>query len=215
MYTVLRATSRTLADYLTNGFKADARLKALFDTALAGYMTVSLNTPEEMIAGNLQGLSLWLYQVVRDDQRLNAPPERIAPNRLRPTPLPVRLRYLVTPIVTVDPRHADVSPEQEQAILGKAMQLFYDRAILRGLDLTDDLTGTTAEVHVRLEALTLDEISRVWMALKRSYELSVSYEVTVATIYRDREPEALRPVRTAVPEYAVIVGAAAGEGADE
>ena len=206
MYTVLRATSRTLADYLTLGFVADAQLKSLFDASLGGTMSVSLNTPEEMSEANMQGLSLWLYQVVRDDQRLNAPPQRIDPHRVRPTPLPVRLRYLVTPVVAIDARHGDVSPEQEQAMLGKAMQLFYDRSILRGADLRDDLTGTSAEINLRLEALSLDEVSRVWMALKRSYELSVSYEVSVASIYRDREPEVLLPVRVAAPEYATVVG---------
>src|SRR6266851_6688976 len=137
MYTALRATSLTLAGYLTNRLVAEPVLGALFDPALGGTMQVSLNTPEEMVSNHLQGLSIWLYRIVRDEQRLNAPLERIAPDRLLLAALPVRLHYLATPLVTVNGAAPGVSPEQEQAILGKVLQSFNDHATLRGADLLD------------------------------------------------------------------------------
>ena len=45
-----------------------------------------------------EGLSLWLYRVLRDDMRLNDPPERLAPTLFRAPPLPLRLHYLITPV---------------------------------------------------------------------------------------------------------------------
>ena len=200
MHTALRATSLTLAAYLEAGFAADPELGPLF----GGTMQVSLNTPEEMTEARVQGISVWLYRVVRDDQRLNAPPERLSPTQTLPTPLPVRLHYLVTPIVTIDNAHPRESPQREQTILGKAMQLLYLHPMLQGTDLRDTLTGSTAQISVRLETLDLEELSRVWYSLRRSYQLSVSYEVTIAYLAAP-QPERIVPVRVAQPGYSVIV----------
>ncbi len=205
MHTALRATSLTLLDFLATGIAADPELGPLFDLMSGGTMRVALNTPEEMTQNNLQGISLWLYRLVRDDQRLNAPPERVSPTRLQPTPLPVRLHYLVTPIVTVDPVDPSASSEREQTILGKAMQLLYEHPVLRGTDLQDTLAGTVAQLGVRLESHTMDELSRIWTALGRSYELSVSYEVTVVNIEPLAQPVSVAPVRVAMPQYGVVV----------
>lgn len=203
MYTALRATSQTLIRYLRQRFIADPVLAPFFDPLAGGTMVISMNTPEELHSSSTEGLSVWLYRVVRDEDRLNALPERIAADLLRPPPLPLRLHYLLTPIT----ESASVTgPETEQVILGKVLQTFHDRPQLRGADLQDDFIGTDAELNVRLEALNLDEISRVWEALDASYQLSVSYEVTVVNIRSDLEPERISPVLVARPEYGVIVG---------
>jgi hypothetical protein len=205
MHTSLRATSRTLQDYLQTGFAADFALAPFFDPMQGGSMQVSLNDPEEMQSNHVEGVSVWLYRIERDDQRLNAPPTRPAPNRLTPTPLPLRLHYLVTPIVTIDPAFPLVSPGREQEMLGKAMQLFYERPVLRGTDLRDTLTGSDERISIRLEPMSLEEITRVWNALERPYQLSVSYEVTLAFVAPDAQPSVITPVRIAEPTYGVIV----------
>jgi len=167
-------------------------------------MVVSLNTPQEMTQPPAQqGVSVWLYRVIRDEQRLNAPPERLGPNQLRYPPLPLCLHYLVTPVI--DSNGNGAGPEVEQTVLGKVLQIFHDHPRLRGTDLRDDFSGTTVELHVRLEPLTLEEITRVWEALDRSYQLSVSYEVSVVNIASAMEPESISPVQVALPEYGVIV----------
>jgi hypothetical protein len=45
-----------------------------------------------------EGISLWLYRIVRDSERLNDPPLRISSDAVKPPPLPLRLHYLITPI---------------------------------------------------------------------------------------------------------------------
>ncbi len=202
MYTALSATSLTLAEYLRQRFVSDSNLARFFDPGRGGTMVVSLNTPQEMTENGTQGLSLWLYRVVKDEQRSNMPPERLDRNQLRRTPLPVRLHYLVTPIVNIE---AEASPETEQVLLGKVLQAFHDYPRLRGTDLQGDFAGTTAELNVRLEPLSLEEITRVYDALNRSYQLSVSYEVSVVYIHSERQAEDISPVEVALPEYGVIV----------
>jgi hypothetical protein len=150
---------------------------------------------------NLEGVSIWLYRVVRDETRLNDPPIMVPPSDVRQPPLPVCLHYLITPITD---QHLGASPETEQVILGKVLQAFQSHPRFRGADLAGDFVGTTVDLHVRLETLTLEEISRVWEALEGSYQLSVSYQVSVVNIDSERELERGSPVLVALPEYGVV-----------
>ncbi len=83
-------------------------------------------------------------------------------------------------------------PETEQLMLGKVLQAFYSHSVLRGADLQAEFSGTEVD-SVRLEPLTLEEITRVWEALDGSYQLSVSYEVSVVNIMPEAEPERVIP----------------------
>jgi hypothetical protein len=121
---------------------------------------------------------------------------------LRHPPLPVRLHYLLTPLTNIQ---AAGGPQTEQVVLGKVLQAFHDHPVLRGTDLQDDLSGTEAELRVRLESLSLEEITRVWDALNGSYQLSVSYEVSTVNIDSHIEPERVSPVLVALPEHGEIV----------
>jgi hypothetical protein len=193
----LRASSRTVAKFLEARFQADPLLSGFF----GGGMVVSLATPQEMNEKPAEGLSVWLYRIIRDDQRLNDPPVRISPTELRPPPLPVRLHYLMTPVTN----EQTGDPETEQLILGKVLQLFHSHPVLAGADLQAEFAGTAVELRVRLEPLMLEEITRVWEALDGSYQLSVSYEVSVVNIMPELEPEQVSPVTISMPEHGLIV----------
>jgi hypothetical protein len=199
MYTALHATSKSLAKYLEGRLQADANLQTFFS---GGNMMVSLNTPQEMMDKNIEGVSVWLYRVMRDPERVNDPPERVGWDQLRHPPLPLCLHYLIAPITD---RKQGASPETEQLILGKVLQAFHSHPLLRGTDLQADFIGTGVELHVRLEPMGLEEITRVWEALEGSYQLSVSYEVSVVNIEAETQPEKVSPVVVALPEYGVIV----------
>lgn len=200
MYQALHAASRTLANYLEGQINTD-----LFLTGPGpGHpfrergMHVLLNTPAEMGENTKEGVSLWLYRVVRDEERLNDPPTRISPTQLRPPPLALRLHYLVTPVTS---RDHDGDPDTEQYLLGKVLQLFHSKPLFRGADLQGELAGTAAELLVRLETMSLDEITRVWDALEGSYQLSVSYEVSIVNIDAALEPQSIAPVVVALPGF--------------
>ncbi len=215
MYTFIRAASDAIVRYVEQALDADVVLGPLF-IAGGGVMRVVLNTPREATTLGVQGLSVWLYQVIRDDQRLNAAPDRVrqddpvtgqAHHALRRPPLPVRLRFLMTPLVQNTAASPNAGPQREQELVGKVLQIFYDHPTLRGADLqATPLEGASTALHVRLEPLTLEEITRVWHALGESYQLSVSYEVTVVPIHAAVAPSPVQPVQVALPEYAAIVG---------
>jgi hypothetical protein len=149
-----------------------------------------------------EGVSVWMYRVIRDADRLNIPNPRINPRQSRFPALPLRLHYLVTPFVRAGQAN---SAELEQLILGRVMQTFHDHARFRGADLEGALAGSAQEFQVSLESLLLEDIARVWNALNQPYQLSVSYEVAIVNI--DSEiVESVEPVQSAEPVSGVIVG---------
>lgn len=204
MNTSIRAFSLTLRELVTQCFKTDVNLRDFFDPARGGTMIVSLLAPEELAASN-EGVSLWLYRIERDPETLNAPPRRSAKDKLLHQPLPLRLHYLVVPVVDVSQRSD--GPELEQNILGAVLQVFHDHACLRGSDLRGDLAGTNLELHMRLETLDLDQMSRMWDALSHAFQLAVSYEAAVIPIDSSMQPEVTPPVDVAMPEYGLITSA--------
>ena len=189
MTIAIRATSRTLADFLQAAFESDSDLASLF--AGPGNMRVHLNTPAEM-SETRTGLSVWLYRVTSEESTRNRPPERMGPTGTQPAPPPVRLHYLVTPVTSTD---LDDAPETEQLILGEALQVLHEHPILSGVDLKEELEGTQAVVTARLETLTIEELARIWGALAMSYRTSVSYEVTVVGNNESTRREPGRPIR--------------------
>lgn len=199
MITAIRATSRTLADVLQAEFELEPDLSSAFGPG--GTLQVWLNTPSQM-TGTRSGLSVWLYRVAVDPTTRNRPPERVTPTRVRETPLPLRLHYLLAPVTNSTSNDA---PETEQVILGKALQVLYDRPVLTGADLRDDFAGTDTTITTRLEDLSVDDLTRVWDALDTSYRTSVSYEVTVVAISARLRDEVGPPVRVPQLEPAVIV----------
>jgi hypothetical protein len=206
MFTHIRAASLTLQGVLQRSFRADPSLAQMFDPSLGGNAIVSLATPDGMETAGDIGLSMWLYRLIRDEQTLNQPPRRTSPTLIRRQALPVRAHYLMTPIITGNAKIP--APEAEQLIIGRVLQTFHDEPLLSGPDLAGSYQGTSVELAVRLETLGLDETSRIWEGLERSYQLSISYEVAIVVIGSALEPVSAPPVKVAMAE--VALGAPAG-----
>ncbi len=202
MKTAIQSCSVTLRELLRQALVSDPDLDVFFDPGQGGVMTVSLLTPQELVELNNEGVSLWLYRLHRDEQSLNLPARRTSAARLEQPPLPLRLHYLVAPIVSHETRPQ--APELEQHILGKVLQVFNDLGSLRGSALAADLAGQPLEIFVRLEPLSLEEITRVWDALDLSYQLCISYEVSVVPIASGRAAREVRSVDSVIAEQGVM-----------
>src|SRR5215469_15649085 len=190
-YPVISAVSATLKQLLTANItqSTDSQIKNV---------PIELLSPRELEDKNeTLAVSVWLYRVARMTDMLNDPPQRVAPNLIAATPLPLLLYYLVTPIAS--------DPITRHALLGKAMQVLNDHAILRGADLQGILQGTTDQLRVALEALSLEDLSLVWDALSEPYQLSVSYMVQTVTIDSALEPVMTAPVVQTQTKYTQIL----------
>jgi len=201
MYSSLQATSITLAAHVRHRLETDPVLSAFFNSASGGTLVVSINNPQEMAEAHEEGVSLWMYRMMRDADRLNQPNTRLNARQSRFPALPLRLHYLVTPFVSVGNPN---SAELEQQVLGKVMQTFHDHPRFRGADLQGDLSGSTQEFQVALETLALEDLARVWNALNQPYQLSVSYEVAIVNIDSEIVDD-VTPVQIAEPISGIIV----------
>ena len=167
------------------------------DPQLTG-VTIFLDSPRDMREKKQTGISLWLYRINREPDTLNRPPERIAPNRLRPQPIPLTLYYLITPMRD--------QPRDEQTLLGKVVQVLHDHAIMSGPEVGTVLNADGTELHVVLNGLTLEDLARVWDVLKEPYQLSIVYIAQVVTIDSDRDLVLRPPVLNATEQVYQIVG---------
>jgi hypothetical protein len=133
------------------------------------------------ISTNPAQLTIFLFEVGEDPSARNRPRIRgSAPPDLTLTkpPMALLLRYLLTP--WSGDRLTD------HKILGRAMQVLYDEAILSGPDLSGSLSGTNQALKITMAPLSLDERARVWYSVQRPYHLSVSYEVRVVNLDAER-----------------------------
>lgn len=192
-YSAIQSVTRSLQSLLRRYITDDS------DPQLRNVI-VDLRSPKQMREDNdAAGISLWLYQVTRDSDMLNEPQLRVSRDRVRRKPLPVHLHYLVTPIRP--------SQEDEHVLLGRVLQVLQDHSELGPADLAEPLRSESTDYRIVLEALSLEEVSRIWNALQEPYRLSVSYLAQMVRIDSLREPIRSAPVETRETVYSQILDA--------
>lgn len=127
-------------------------------------------------------LTLTLYEIAEDPSARNRPDIRIVQNNqitFQRSPAALLLRYLMTAW--------SGNILDDQLILGRAVQTFYDQAILSG----PELAGTSLIAHDEAVAITMigqtiEDRTHVWRAYDKPYRLSINYEVRVVKIESKR-----------------------------
>jgi Pvc16 N-terminal domain len=168
-YAVLRDVSNELRTLLWSAIKDDAMVNGF----IASEQAISLADPAATMEAGDPRVSLWLYAVKVDEFRRNDPLVRVTDTESRYQPLPLVLSYLITPLGPRD------NPEAAQLILGNIMRTLYSNGITV---LSNPAEPVYEELKISLAPLTLGELSAIWEALRRPYQLSVAYQVRIARI---------------------------------
>jgi hypothetical protein len=181
-YMVVAAVSTALRRILWEEFDSDPVVKPIVGSDQA----IVFTNPTQTARDSANRLSLWLYQVTENEFVKNRPMARANGNanehdRLQFPPLALNLFYLVTPFAP--------SGEADHLLLGKTMQVLYDNSTLL---LQDAASAITEELRILLCRITLEELTRVWEALREPYRLSVCYEVRVTRVDSARTQEHAR-----------------------
>jgi uncharacterized protein DUF4255 len=189
-YKVLAEVGQSLINVLWEGISADPDLVILINSPTL----ISLESPAEHQENNDTALlSVYLYRITEDPYMKNRLPVEGTGGRVRKPPMALDLSYLITPLLK--------QPRDQQIVLGKVLQILYDRPTLEGPDL-DGTLGTSGEVvRVTFNAVPLQEVSWVWQALETPYRLSVNYSVRV-TMLDSTEEQFQRRVVTVDNRYA-------------
>ena len=174
-YNVVDEVSQSLVGVLQDG------LTVLGATVAADDL---LGTP----AGTLH-LTVFLFEVGEDPNSRNRPRSRELQTpdiRISRAPVALHLRYLLTPWGGTE--------SSRQVLLGRAIQLLNDRAIMSGPQLVGSLAAEDQTINVMMSPLSLEDRTRVWHAVQKPYRLSVAYDVRV--VHLDSEvSRQVRPVR--------------------
>jgi hypothetical protein len=179
-YMVLARVSEALRDILWDAFSTDSVIAPIVGSKSA----IVFSNPTETARDSANRLSLWLYQITENEFLKNQPPARSnGHTTLQETPLALNLYYLVTPFAP--------SGDADLLLLGLTMQVMYDNAIVR---LQRPLENISEEIRVVLSRLSLEELTRVWEALREPYRLSVCYQVKVTRIASRRETQQARVI---------------------
>lgn len=175
-------------------------------------------------------LNLCLYHVEIDaalrnnPEALHGPPVR-SPDGALILPLPLSLYYLITAF-SDDGKNAEIV---SQLLLGKAMAILHDHALLSSAEIksaTDGLglvpgleTLKDSTLHLQVERvritpqpLTDDEMTKLWTAAQVGYSPSFAYEVSVVLIESARQGTTPLPVLQRGAEDKGPVAAAGGLG---
>jgi hypothetical protein len=169
-YTVIAELGDSLVSLLYTELHADPQISGLIDSE----DRISLESPAELENNNSVRLSMYLYRILENPYMKNRFPVEGTGGKQRKTPLTLDLYYLLTPLVG--------TPREQQIVLGKTMQILYDRPILEGADLSGTLGASGEEISVILNPVSLEELTRVWQALEIPYRLSVCYIARVVIV---------------------------------
>ena len=167
-YLVLSDVSKALRDVLWDAYKDDALITSVVGSEAAIVFTNPTQTAQD--ASNR--MSLWLYQITENEHLKNQQPQRVqGSNSFTETPLALNLYYLITPFAP--------SGELDHLLLGKTAQVLYDNAIIQ---LRNSADNVAEELKITFCRLSLEELTRIWEALREPYRLSVCYQIRVARI---------------------------------
>lgn len=194
------ATTLTLQTILQTNIVSDPTDTDLTDT------TVTILPPDKA-RGNSSAnqLNLFLYQILPNAAWRNMNiPSQVMPGETGTPPLALTLHYLITAFG----KDNDTTLPYGHHLLGKAMSILYDHALLGPDEIrsyatpsfpSNNLDQQVERVRITLQPLTLDEIAKLWSGLVTQYRLSVGYEVSVMLIDSTAPKKTPLPVLTRGP----------------
>ena len=192
-YFAIQAVSEALRKVMWEQFAGDDVIRPIVGSEAA----ITFKNPTETARDTGNRLSFWLYHVTENEFVKNQPPIRAAgPDSIQVPPMAINLFYLVTPFAQTG--------EADHMLLGKTIQTMYDNAIIL---LRDPVSEIAEELRIVFCRLSLEELTRVWEALREPYRLSICYEVRVTRVDSLRTQQHARVVERGVARPPVPVAA--------
>jgi hypothetical protein len=168
------------------------------DSDLADAFCTARPPDKARTSEDVNQLNLFLFQTVPNAALRNAfIPQQVRPGEQGFSPLAINLQY----VLTAYGRNFDELLSHR--LLGRAMSLLHDHAILFPGDIKHALSGGLLGAdlanqieHVRITPRTVstEETSKLWTMFQTPYRLSASYEVQVVLIDSQRRTTSGPPV---------------------
>ena len=169
---------------------------------------IALASPEQVEPGDDFRLTLYLYDVTENGELSNEPRPAADPTTQEGPPLVLDLYYLLTAHPSKGGNDKRTTKTMEQhSVLGRAMQVLHDDAIVSGSDLKGSLSGGD-RIHLSIDSASSDRVVNVWNTFQDTpYRPSVSYVATPVLIESTREEPIQRVIESDIEEYATASNA--------
>jgi len=140
---------------------------------------VTILAPDE--GGGDRRVNLFLYKVMEKSELKNLDWQVRADNtsQLVPPPLSLNLYYLMTAYA---PNDDETGNSTAHEILGDAMRVFYENAIVPIEHLDEGLEDAREQIKIMQTNFDMEELSQVWNTSGEPFRLSVMYEVSVVQL---------------------------------
>lgn len=167
--------------------------------------SIILFSPGEIEQGDSPRLSLFLYQVIENEHLKNQEMQQVNSTALQYPPITLDLFYMLTSYPSPQIQDRTDRTLEEHRILGRAMRIFYDNAILRGSALRGSLEGTDEELRIVLTTMNMENITQMWNSFEgQPYRPSVFYQVTPVPIDSMRQRDVDRVIEKDMRYYQMI-----------
>ena len=149
---------------------------------------IGLCSPAEK--GDFQ-LTLYLYNIEESGEFRQTEMIKLTDGNLQYPAISFNLYYLLTAYSTAELKS---KASDEHKILGRAIQVLHDNAILTGNDLSGSLKNSNQDIRIQVKNLTYDEMMRIWNFSNIPYNLSIAYRVGPILIDSTRIKETKRVI---------------------
>lgn len=154
-------------------------------------VNVVLSSPADLMNVTSQTIGVFLYQVTENPHESTLNDEAVSPTEVQQGPLVVDLHYLLTAYAPSGNTETQGTANQHK-LLGDAMRVLRDRAVVRGSSLDGSLEG---ELRISPGDST-DTIMDIWNTFGETpYRPSVAYTVSAVSLGAP-EPETAGRVET-------------------
>ena len=189
----IAAVTATLSGLLDHRINASVADDPATDSGLAG-TGITTKSLDKARTGSANQLNLFLYQTAVNAAWRNMDlPRQTRPNEQAQPPLALDLHYLVTTYGNGD------DDQLGQRILGRAMSVLHDHAVLGPQEIKAALAGSDLgdqieRVRITPMSLSVEEISKLWTVFQAPYRLSAAYQVSVVLVDSNLPTKASLPV---------------------
>lgn len=176
-YSAIADASETLVELLRD------RIAEREDAVGIDRGAIGLVSPADVGADSDVRLSLHCYAIEENSVMKNADRQVLADDSRRDPPLSLDLQYLLTAYPAGGGNDESAAVLDQQRLLGLAMQIFNDNAIVGGDDLQGSLGEDDPRLHLSLEPEDSYDLATIWTAFGDTpLYPSVSYHVSPVTI---------------------------------
>lgn len=185
-YSAVADTSETLLELLRTELTREANQ---FDVTPD---QIVLAPPDEVATEPSVRVSMFMYKLKRDPNLNNQSAVKVGADTYQDPPLALTLQYLLTVYPSADISDPGERMQEQQTIMGRAMQTIYDNSLL-DRDQRGNSTGDGPPLSLSLNDERTDDIEQLWnMLVDAPLEPSLVYDVGPVFIESSKSEEVTR-----------------------